>query len=168
MLPAREPSGRPRKVALQITICKTCNQISKIFHRLLKSKTMPESSSMQGSADDAQLRKENLTSNRYQHRSTRSRSLANTCSLGLVAPCCIDLKFKLKRNRQTCLVTPALLCPRHFSTLTHAQCQCSRDVRLSIMMTVVRPCSVRDAAGQSQHCSVAWRVRGGGGPESAS
>ena len=85
-----------------------------------------------------------------------------------MALCCIDLKFKLKRNRQTCLVTPALLCPRHFSTLTHAQCQCSRDVRLSIMMTVVRPCSVRDAAGQSQHCSVARRVRGGGGPESAS
>ena len=27
---------------------------------------------------------------------------------------------------------------------------------------------MRDAAGQSQHCSVAQRVRGGGGPESAS
>ena len=67
--------------------------MSKELHRLLKSEIMPESSSMQGSADDAQLRKENLTSNRYQHRSTRGRSLANTCSLGLVALCCIDAQI---------------------------------------------------------------------------
>ena len=143
MLPAREPSGRPRKVALQITICKTCNQISKIFHRLLKSKTMPESSSIQRSA---------LVFN--SERKTKPQTGTNIAPLGVghwrthvrwalwhCAALILNLKFK--RNLQTCLslcVSSApchCLCQRHFSTLRTRNVNV-HHVRLSIMMTVVQ------------------------------